>query len=194
MLKKTIAILLTLCCLLGSVALADGNYGWAVIDAKTSDRVHLREKGDINSKSKGLYFTGTVVTCLSDTKQTWVKVSIGSETGYMKSEFLRVGGSVTSRQPVGYVQSEGGAVLHARPNADSQARATLPRGSAVTIQGETHDRWYYVSAGGREGYVFHEEVSANLNLPKAWARAECPISTTVLPCWIWTGIKRPRWC
>ena len=172
MFRKMIAILLILCCLVGSAALAEGNYGWAVIDAKTSDRVHLREKEDVNSASKGLYFTGTVVTCLSDTTKTWVKVSIGSEVGYMKGEFLRVGGSVESRQPVGYVQSEGGAVLRARPSADAQARADLPRGSAVTIQGETHDRWYLVTAAGQEGYVFHEEISASLNLPKAMAYLE----------------------
>ena len=167
MLKKMIAILLTVCCLLGCVALADGSYGWAVIDARTSDRVHLREKADIKSKSKGLYFTGTVVSCESDTSKTWIKVTIGSETGYMKAEFLRVGGSVKSRQPVGYVQAANGTVLHTRPSASSGTVTTLPRGSAVTIQGETSDRWYYVSAGSLTGYVFHDDVSANLNLPKS---------------------------
>ena len=167
MFKRIIAALLIIVCLLSATVLADGSYGTAVIDARTSDRVHLREKADIKSKSKGLYFTGTVVTCESDMNKAWIKVTIGSETGYMKAEYLRKSGNVKSRQPIGYVQAADGVVLRTRPNATARAVATLPRGSAVTIQGETSERWYYVSAGTMTGYVFHDDISANLNLPKS---------------------------
>lgn len=167
MFKKIIAALLIMVFLLSGIVLADSNYGTAVIDARTSDRVHLREKADVKSKSKGLYFTGTIVTCESDTNKTWVKVTIGSETGYMKAEYLRKNGNVKSRQPIGYVQDANGVILRTRPSSSARTVSILPRGSAVTIQGETSERWYYVSAGTRTGYVFHDEISANLNLPKS---------------------------
>ena len=76
--------MVTCAMLLTSAALADE----AIIDGKTSDRVHLRSGRSTASESLGLYFTGTRVLCEAEPQGDWVAVTIGNQMGYMKAEYL----------------------------------------------------------------------------------------------------------
>ncbi len=137
----------------------DGGIERGVIDGRTADRVHLREKPSADSKSKGLYFTGTEVRCSPPFDAEWIWVNVGSEGGYMKAEYLRIGadqGSVQARQPkgiVGNIDANSWANLRADPGKDSPVAATLRAGDTITVLGETATLWYYVQAGEQAGYL-----------------------------------------
>ena len=75
------AFIAAIALLLASAALADE----AIIDGKTSDRVHLRAGRSTRSESLGLYFTGTRVLCEPEPQGDWVAVPIGSQTGYIQA-------------------------------------------------------------------------------------------------------------
>lgn len=148
-----LAALLTLCCLLAAAS-AEGT---AVIDANTSTKLHLRAGASTQSKSKGLYFTGTQVICETDTSGAWIGVRIGAETGYMKAEYLRLGDagkSVVSEQPIGTVKAPKGWVnFRAEPSANAERVGKLTDGQRVTVLGETASHWVYAEADGALGYV-----------------------------------------
>ncbi len=152
-----------------SVPPDDSTYGTAVIDGRDSDRVHLRERPSAGSDSLGLYFTGTKVQCESDPRKEWVMVTIGSETGYMKSEYLYRGsnpGSIRSKQPKTVVKNAGSWVnLRKEPSLGAAVASKLYNGDAVTVLGETVDHWYYVKAGNLYGYIMSDYLSIGASSP-----------------------------
>lgn len=153
-----LALLLAMVCV-SACAIAD-NYGVAVVYARNSSRVHLREEATAQSASMGLYFTGTEVECLSDPTGEWVHVRIGVEEGYMKSDYLRTGERaerVYAEFQTGVVDVKNYIRLRRGPSTEYQMLGELQAGTVVTIMGETESNWYYVQVGNKEGYV-----SANL--------------------------------
>ena len=160
--KRKIFSLILLCALLtlagSSLALGAG-YGTAVIDGQNADRVHLRVRASASASSLGLYFTGTEVELKSDPGEEWVKVTIGSQTGYMNSDYLYVGnnpGSVRSKQPAAVVSNiKAGSWVNLRgePSLRGSVVGKIYKGDTVTVLGETAGNWYYVEADGLYGYV-----------------------------------------
>ena len=142
----------------------------AVIDGENADRVHLRAGPSVQSKSLGLYFTGTELLCASDPTQEWTKVVVGSQEGYMKSEYLRLGDdreSVQSKQPLAAIRAKNWVNLRSAPSKEAPVAGRLYPGDAVTLLGETSEHWGYVQFGDQCGYVMsqfygiHEEVQAS---------------------------------
>ena len=131
----------------------------AIIDGKTSDRVHLRSEPSTKADSLGLYFTGTEVLYVSGANGEWTSVVIGDQAGYIKSEYLYFGNnqnSVKSQQPSGIVtnvKANSWVNLRSGPHEKSVSVGTLYKDNVVTVLGETVTKWYYVNAGGTYGYV-----------------------------------------
>lgn len=135
--------------LLASAAMADE----AIIDGRTSDRVHLREGRSAVSASQGLFFTGTRVLCEAEPVGEWVSVTIGAQTGYMKAEYLlrgSMGGASVAKKTGAALTS---TFLWQKPDPSSSALAAVKAGDALVLLGETHDGWYYVQLAGTYGYV-----------------------------------------
>jgi len=162
----------------GSSPGSPGNaYGTAIVDGQNSDRVHLRKLPSAESDSLGLYFTGTKVVCESDPKKEWVLVTVGSQSGYMKSGYLYRGsnpGSVLSKQPAAVVNSKkAGSWVNLRkePSLRASVAGKIYHGDAVTILGETASEWYYVKAGNLYGYMMSEYLliggSVSPNVPSS---------------------------
>lgn len=127
----------------------------AYIDGQEADRVHLRASASQTAVSKGLYFTGTQVVCLSSTGGTWTKVQIGSETGYIMSEYL-TSDAVTPQQPTATVTgiaSDDEISIYQVPVARAELADTAAYGERLTVLGETKDGWYYVKHANALGYV-----------------------------------------
>ena len=158
---KAICLLALALCLGAACAAAD-DYGTAVIDGRSSSRVHLRAEPTKNSDSLGLYFTGTEVTCKSDPNGDWVEVKIGRERGYMMSDYLKTGDAadrVTPRFKKGTVTAKNWARLRKGPSTEYQFICKVNHGTTVTIMGETHEHWYYVKAGKEVGFISGSLVS-----------------------------------
>ena len=153
--RRICAAVLLLCLLLAGAAAAQGVT--AVIDAGDSDRVHLRAGAYFTSASKGLYFTGTQVTCESPWGGDWTRVTIGAETGYICSAYLKTGDAadaVQSRQPDGIVVAPKGSVNFRKgPSADTERIGLLRDTDVVNVLGETAGGWYCIEANGKTGYV-----------------------------------------
>lgn len=138
----------------------DSDFVWTVIDAKTSDRVHLREGPSAKSRSLGLYFTGTSVLRDPNPDQEWVWVNVGMEAGYIKSEYLYPGNDwsrVIPQQPYGMVnnpKAESLVNMRTYPNTQAAVVTRFRAGDWVTVLGETVTKWYYVQCGDLYGYVY----------------------------------------
>ena len=158
--KKLTAILLALLMLcLAALALAEGSdWGMMTIDGHDADRVHLRGAPSTDARSLGLYFTGTQVECLSDPTQEWVDVKIGTESGFIRSEYLTAG-SVTAAFPVGVVSATGLVNFRVAPATQYEILASLRDGTPLIVYGETVDHWYYVAYGLETGYIKADYVA-----------------------------------
>lgn len=123
------------------------------IDGGNADRVHLREESSAESKSYGLYFSGTPVEA-GASFGGFTAVSIGTENGFVKSEFLTGDLSgVNSALRVGTAQTSAGYVNLRSYAGDSPVLTTVPNGDTVTVMGETANGWYYVRYGDVLGYM-----------------------------------------
>ena len=147
---------------LAGIACAEG-FGTAVIDAGDATKLHLRAQPLKESQSYGLYFTGTQVTCLSDPSAgEWTRVMVGTQDGYMGTEYLKTGASaeqVVSAQPVGVVGAKQGIDLRSGPSEGDTALEHVASGERMLLLGETSGHWYLARYGTREGYVKAEFVS-----------------------------------
>ena len=156
---KFAAFIAAIALLLASAALADE----AIIDGKTSDRVHLRAGRSTASESLGLYFTGTRVLCEAEPQGDWVAVTIGNQMGYMKAEYLLRGsmGSASGTVKSGVVSNPNGSWVNFRqgPSEDSAVLTRLNDKTALTLLGETNSGWYYARAEDLYGYVRADLVS-----------------------------------
>lgn len=142
--------MLVLCAFLLTLSLSSAlaeHYGYAVIDARTSDRVHLRSQPSQDAASLGLYFSGTWAECLGSPLNEWVPVRIGQTTGFMMSRYLlheSASPAVASQQPAATVNSAGWLNLRERPDMDSPVLRQLQSGTSVILLGETADGWSYI--------------------------------------------------
>lgn len=152
---------IVLCMALHSAALAD-NYVQefqsisAVIDGKDADRVHLRKEPSTRAASLGLYFTGTDVICETTPTEEWTKVLIGSQEGYIKSEYLRWGNDqykVQSQQPKGSIQTSSWVNVRSNSSLEGEICGRAYNGDVVTIYGETVSHWYYAISDSYIGYI-----------------------------------------
>lgn len=154
MMKRFSLLLLVLLLCLGA-ARAENN-SLAIVQASTGDRVHLRAEADAEAASRGLYFTGTPVLLPEGWGQgEWVSVIIGLEKGYIRSDLL-----VSADTPVQprWKQAQVAGVngwlnLRSAPGQKAPVLARLPKGDAVTVLGETAEKWCFVEHGGQYGYV-----------------------------------------
>ena len=180
--KKIISLILLfalMACVSNGLALGT-DYGTAIVDGQNADRVHLRVSASSGSNSMGLYFTGTEVQCKSDPKEEWVKVTIGSQTGYMKSEFLYRGtnpGSVQSKQPtatVSNIKAGSWVNLRSEPSLRGAVAGKVYKGNKVTVLGETASNWYYIKTGSQYGYMMSGYLSvskSSANTPENYGTA-----------------------
>lgn len=140
-----------------SCGMAETTQGiYATIDGGNADRVHLRAEPSYNSASRGLYFTGTELFCQSAPTQEWTRVVIGSQEGYMKSEYLRWGEDrrkVWPKQPLEIVQAKSWVNVRSGPSTEDQINGKLYKNDVVTILGETASHWYYVDCDSYTGYM-----------------------------------------
>ena len=168
----------------------------AVIDGKTSDRVHLREQASIDAKSLGLYFTGTTVQAEPFHNREWVWLNVGTQRGYIKSEFLQFGANastVVAKQPVGIITNNNANTwtnLRGDLSLKGDVVKKLYNGDRVTVLGETVTKWYYVSSGGEFGYVMVDFLLIDGSVPNGkpaaapTPTAPSPSGTAVLDAYI----------
>lgn len=153
--KWLMALLMMLLCMQAALAAET-----AYIDGGTADRVHLRQSPAETAASLGLYFTGTPVERLADLAGGWSRVRVGSETGFIRTQYLAGTGHRLFPSYVVDNRTSDWVNLRSGASFDKEPVGRLNNGDAVLLMGETASGWSYVEADGLRGYVVTEFLRA----------------------------------
>lgn len=143
-----------------------------VVNPDVTDRLNLREEADGRSPSVGKYYTGAVVHVQSSA-DGWSYVSVGTESGYMKNDFLtayteNAFAHYASMQPQCEVANRQGNGLSFRsdPSSGQNIVRTIPNGKFVTVLGITANGFAYVEYAGDLGYVRGDKLKPAITFAK----------------------------
>jgi len=120
---------------------------------------------------------GTTVKVISYTGN-WAKVSVNGKTGFVYSSFLSkvTTSSVSTSTEVKTVNAYW-LTLRNGPNASSKEIDFLKKGTKVTVHSYT-GKWAYVTAQGKQGYVYSTYLTAASTKTPASPSTQTPTTST----------------
>lgn len=142
----------------------------AVVDngSDPESRLNMRSAPGTDAQSLGKFLSGTQVEIVNQAEGGWSQVELGgsmnSIRGYMKSEYLAVGGDAAGVLNATYgvkVISPYGTqsvVLRSEPSDSYDAVAMLTVGQEVTVIGMSGDFYYVQLADRSVGCLASDEV------------------------------------
>lgn len=128
--------------------------------ATVNDYVNIRKEATTDSKSLGKLYTHNVGTVL-EKKGDWYKIKSGSVTGYVKSDYVKVGDEKLAKKAGRRVALVTTETLKVR-KADSQKSEVItlvPGGDDLTVTDESKKGWVGVSVDEGKGYVSTDYVA-----------------------------------
>ena len=142
---------------------ADSSFGDGTV---TGNAVNIRSGPStsdsiVASRNKGDTLS---VVGVSD---NWYKVSLSGSTGYIRSDFLRLGSGSGSSPSSGSSSGSAGGTgtikgicvrMRSGPSTSYSILGTYDSGTKMTVTGEDGD-WYKVSCNGEDGYVYKTYLS-----------------------------------
>ena len=137
---------------------ADGSFGSGTV---TGNLVNIRSGPSTSNSVVGTRNKGDTldVTGVSD---NWYKVSLSGSTGYIRSDYLRLGSGTgsSSGSSTNVKEASGTGTINAMtvrlrsgPSTSYSILGTYDKGTTMTVTGDAGD-WYKVSCNGTEGYVY----------------------------------------
>lgn len=120
----------------------------------TAGTLNLRAQASTDSDVLGKYGWGTEVTVLGY-DGNWAYVQVGSQTGYMYTQYLGAEGATSYTR---YVNTNTRG-LNLRSAPDGDILGSYPRGTAVTVL-STEGDWSKVSIGSQTGYMASQWLSS----------------------------------
>lgn len=141
--------------------------------AKVTDYVHIRKKPSTESKSLGKLYTNNVGTVIGQ-KGDWYKIKSGSVTGYVKSDYVKVGDEKLAKKAGRRVALVTTETLKVRKKASkkSEVITLVPGGDDLTVTDESRDGWVGVSVDEGKGYVSTDFVTLSTEYTYAESAAE----------------------
>lgn len=136
--------------------------------AKTD--VNLREKRSTESDVIKTIKEGAKVTIVGVSKDGWFQIKNGSDTGFVKKEYIESEDAPESgsedETPADQTQTRTAYAktkvnLRKKRSTDSEVIKTLKAGTKVTIYGTSQDGWFKVKTGGDTGYVSKEYITTD---------------------------------
>ena len=126
------------------------------------DYVRMRSGPGTGYSILGTYNKGTALT-INGTESGWTKVTIGGVNGYIRSDYVAVGGSSggqgqTTTQ-TGYINGTS-VRMRSGPNTSSTILGVYNTGTAMTITGSSGN-WYAVTYNGQNGYVCKDYMTTS---------------------------------
>ena len=156
-------LLLTLLLLLAAgVALADS---WAVVaNPNSGDWLNLRATASTGGTVLARYYNGTFVRVTGDDTGEWVQVLIGTGPGSQSGYFMRkylcfTPEDGTYAYELRQATATAPLTIQRRNGDEWQTLAVLPAGTALTVLGETDER-YHVTAGTLCGWALKTDITA----------------------------------
>jgi len=116
---------------------------------QTTSRVNLRSEPTTESASITLVNGGTNVDVLDHNPAGWSKVTVGSSTGYIRSDFLKfsTGGSAAA------FKATAGVNVRSSASTTSSVVTTVTRGASIEVVEHDPAGWSSVRVNGTTGYI-----------------------------------------
>ncbi len=131
----------------------------------TQGPLNVRSGAGTGYSRIGTLKAGAAVTILDSSISGWYKVSSGSLTGYVSTQYISLGSSAPSVPVQNNTPAKQGTVTTSALNVRSGAGTgysrigTLKAGATVTILDSSISGWYKVSSGSLTGYVSAQYVA-----------------------------------
>lgn len=142
--------------------------------AKVQDYVNVRAENNEDSEVLGKLYNNSAATVLETTDDGWYKISSGSVTGYVKSEYVVVGDDATVKSAGRRVATVNTETLKVRTSADenSEVLGLVAGEDDLTVIDESADGWIGVSTEDGTGYVSSDYVSLDTEFTYAESKEE----------------------
>ena len=142
--------------------------------AKVQDYVTVRAENNEDSEVLGKLYNNSAATVLETTDDGWYKISSGSVTGYVKSEYVVVGDDATVKSAGRRVATVNTETLKVRTSADenSEVLGLVAGEDDLTVIDESADGWVGVSTEDGTGYVSSDYVSLDTEFTYAESKEE----------------------
>ena len=159
------------------VATAENPYANIAI-AQVDNYVYIRESASADSEYVGKLYNksaGTVSETVEAEDGTWVCITSGDVTGYVKSEFVVQGNEELAKEMSRRVATVNTQTLYVREQAstDSSVIDLLPLGDDLTIIDESMEDtgWVKVSCDAGDGYISTDYVNISTEFTVAESKA-----------------------
>ena len=159
------------------VATAENPYANIAI-AQVDNYVYIRESASADSDYVGKLYNksaGTVSETVEAEDGTWVCITSGDVTGYVKSEFVVQGNEELAKEMSRRVATVNTQTLYVREEAstDSSVIDLLPLGDDLTIIDESMEDsgWVKVTCDAGDGYVSTDYVNISTEFTVAESKA-----------------------
>lgn len=159
------------------VATAENPYANIAI-AQVDNYVYIRENPSADSEYVGKLYNksaGTVSETVEAEDGTWVCITSGDVTGYVKSEFVVQGNEELAKEMSRRVATVNTQTLYVRSEAstDSSVMDLLPLGDELTIIDESMEDsgWVKVTCDAGDGYVSTDYVNISTEFTVAESKA-----------------------
>lgn len=135
------------------------------------DYVNIRKTPSTNGKILGKLYEGSSAKVLG-TKNGWSKITSGSVTGYIKSEFLATGAKaekLASKYGTYYAKVKPGTItlnVRTKPNTSCTIVTQIPEDENYRVLNIGKD-WVKITIDGEKGYVAKEFVTLHAKFKKA---------------------------
>ena len=142
--------------------------------AKVQDYVNVRAENNEDSEVLGKLYNNSAATVLETTDDGWYKISSGSVTGYVKSEYVVVGDDATVKSAGRRVATVNTETLKVITSADenSEVLGLVAGEDDLTVIDESADGWVGVSTEDGTGYVSSDYVSLDTEFTYAESKEE----------------------
>ena len=159
------------------VATAENPYANIAI-AQVDNYVYIRESASADSEYVGKLYNksaGTVSETVEAEDGTWVCITSGDVTGYVKSELVVQGNEELAKEMSRRVATVNTQTLYVRSEAstDSSVMDLLPLGDDLTIIDESMEDtgWVKVSCDAGDGYISTDYVNISTEFTVAESKA-----------------------
>lgn len=142
--------------------------------AQVTDYVNIRSEANTDSEVLGKLYNNSAATVLETTEDGWYKITSGSVTGYIKSEYLVVGNEELAKEVGTRYATVNTTTLYVRsePTTESSVLTMLPDGDDLVVTDESQDGWVKVTTEAGEGYISTDYVTLSTEYVEAESKEE----------------------
>lgn len=132
------------------------NMAW-VVSEKPTEAVKLYKRAAENANAISEYYHGTIVARLGAAENGYVKVQIGSSTGYMLESDLSA--TAVEAPPTSLIAPLTGAEVVSAPRVNAAVVGNIACNTQITVLGVRADGWAHVLVDGAVGFTKNSHLT-----------------------------------